>query len=234
MIHLPVECNAIEPKTSIFVGMKQWILLFATGALFSCGAFQEEQVYYQKPKGFARIDLPDHRYRPLEGNYPYTFEYAEAAEVIPDRSAGAEPYWILVSYPALDAMIDLLVFEKTDLGYNVIINNLYKGLIYENEIFRRLAWGDQTTGYIKNIREDGKIDVSLQPLGFRNARDENSRIILEKLQENGGVLHLSDSSDPMDIQEQLGMSKKAFKKAIGGLYRDGLITLSEASIEVLR
>lgn len=85
--------------------MKQWILLFATGTLFSCGAFQEEQVYYQKPKGFARIDLPDHRYRPLEGNYPYTFEYAEAAEVIPDRSAGAEPYWILVSYPALDAMI---------------------------------------------------------------------------------------------------------------------------------
>ncbi|MDT4853965.1 Conserved virulence factor B [compost metagenome] len=130
--------------------------------------------------------------------------------------------------------VDLLVFEKTDLGYNVIINNLYKGLIYENEIFRRLAWGDQTTGYIKNIREDGKIDVSLQPLGFRNARDENSRIILEKLQENGGVLHLSDSSDPMDIQEQLGMSKKAFKKAIGGLYRDGLITLSEASIEVIR
>ncbi|MCY1378387.1 CvfB-like winged helix domain protein [compost metagenome] len=130
--------------------------------------------------------------------------------------------------------MDLLVFEKTDLGYNVIINNLYKGLIYENEIFRRLAWGDQTTGYIKNIREDGKIDVSLQPLGFRNARDENSRIILEKLQENGGVLHLSDSSDPMDIQEQLGMSKKAFKKAIGGLYRDGLITLSEASIEVIR
>lgn len=130
--------------------------------------------------------------------------------------------------------VDLLVFEKTDMGYNVIINNLYKGLVYENEIFRRLAWGDQTTGYIKNIREDGKIDVSLQPLGFRNARDENSRIILEKLQENGGVLHLSDSSDPMDIQEQLGMSKKAFKKAIGGLYREGLITLSEASIEVPR
>lgn len=130
--------------------------------------------------------------------------------------------------------VDLLVFEKTDLGYNVIVNNLYKGLIYENEIFRRLAWGDQTTGYIKNIREDGKIDISLQPLGFLNARDENSRIILEKLGENGGILHLSDSSDPMDIQEQLGMSKKAFKKAIGGLYRDGLVTISEAAVERVR
>lgn len=130
--------------------------------------------------------------------------------------------------------VEVLVFEKTDLGYNVIINNRYKGLIYENEIFRRLAWGDQTTAYIKTIREDGKIDVSLQPLGFLNARDENSRIILEKLRDNGGVLHLSDSSDPMDIQEQLGMSKKAFKKAIGGLYRDGLLTISEASIEAVR
>lgn len=128
--------------------------------------------------------------------------------------------------------VDILVFEKTDLGYNVIINNRYKGLIYENEIFRRLAWGDQTTGYIKNIREDGKIDVSLQPLGFLKARDENSRIILGKLKDNAGILHLSDSSDPIDIQEQLGMSKKAFKKAIGGLYRDGLITLSGASIEL--
>lgn len=126
---------------------------------------------------------------------------------------------------------DILVYEKTDLGYNVIINNRYKGLVYENEIFRRLAWGDQTTGYIKNIREDGKIDVSLQPLGFLNARDENARVIMEKLESNGGILHLSDASDPIDIQDQLGMSKKAFKKAIGGLYREGLITLSDASVQ---
>lgn len=105
MLHLLLRYNAIEPKTSIFVGMKQWIFLFPAVALFSCGAFEEEQVYYQKPKGFARIDLPEHRYRPLEGNYPYAFEYSEAAEVVPDRSADAEPYWILVKYPDLNAMI---------------------------------------------------------------------------------------------------------------------------------
>ncbi|MCD8540996.1 MAG: gliding motility lipoprotein GldD [Leadbetterella sp.] len=85
--------------------MKQWISLFAVATLFSCGTSREEQVYYQKPKGFARIDLPEHRYRPLQGNYPYTFEYAETAEVMPDPSADAEPYWILVKYPALNAMI---------------------------------------------------------------------------------------------------------------------------------
>ena len=129
--------------------------------------------------------------------------------------------------------VDLLVFEKTDLGYNVIINNLYKGLVYENEIFQRLAWGDITQGYIKTIREDGKIDVSLQPIGFLQARDEHSKTILEKLQSNNGKLEVSDSSDPILIQEQLNMSKKAFKKAIGGLYKDGLIKISEGAIELV-
>lgn len=85
--------------------MKKLTGVLGICALAACGKPGEEQVYYQKPKGFARIDLPEHRYRPLEGNYPYTFEYSEAAEVVPDRSADAEPYWILVRYPALDAMI---------------------------------------------------------------------------------------------------------------------------------
>jgi predicted RNA-binding protein (virulence factor B family) len=129
--------------------------------------------------------------------------------------------------------VEVLVYEKTDLGYNVIINNMYKGLIYENEIFRRLAWGDQTTAYIKNIREDGKIDVSLQPLGFLQARDENTQIILEKLSQNGGKLALTDHSDPIDIQEHLNMSKKAFKKAIGGLYKEGKIRLNEDGISLV-
>ena len=123
MLYLPSEYNAIEPKSYIFVGtkqpsarikadscqflygMKQQILLLVMATLYACGSLREEQVYYQKPKGFARIDLPQHRYRQLEGHYPYAFEYSEAAEVVPDRSAGAEPYWILVRYPALDAMI---------------------------------------------------------------------------------------------------------------------------------
>lgn len=126
--------------------------------------------------------------------------------------------------------VEVLVYEKTDLGYNVVINNRYKGLIYENEIFRRLAWGDQTTAYIKTLREDGKIDVSLQPIGFLQARDENTQTILDALKEKQGKLSLTDHSDPLEIQEVLSMSKKAFKKAIGGLYREGVITLHEDHI----
>jgi uncharacterized protein len=133
-----------------------------------------------------------------------------------------------------DQEVDLLVFEKTDLGLNVIINNKYKGLVYENEIFKRLVWGDTAKGYIKNIREDGKIDVSLQPIGFLQTLEPNSKIILEKLQAAGGSLPLSDSSDPLLIMEFLEMSKKNFKKAIGTLYKDKKIVISPTEISLFK
>jgi predicted RNA-binding protein (virulence factor B family) len=117
--------------------------------------------------------------------------------------------------------VDLLVFEKTELGHNVVVNNLYKGLVYENETFRRLAWGDTN---------EGKIDISLQPLGFLKTLEPNQKAILDKLQQSGGTLNLSDSSDPIEIQEVLEMSKKAFKKAIGVLYKDKKILIKDDSI----
>jgi uncharacterized protein len=126
--------------------------------------------------------------------------------------------------------VDLLVFEKTELGHNVVVNNLYKGLVYENETFRRLAWGDTTKGYVKLIRDEGKIDISLQPLGFLNTLEPNLKAILDKLQQSGGSLNLSDNSEPIEIQEVLEMSKKAFKKAIGVLYKDKKIIIKSDSI----
>jgi predicted RNA-binding protein (virulence factor B family) len=129
--------------------------------------------------------------------------------------------------------VDLLVFDKTDLGHNVIINHLYKGLVYENETFRRLAWGDSTKGYIKNIREDLRIDVSLQPIGFKNTLEPNSKAILDKLQQTGGVLYLSDNSDPIEIMEMLEMSKKSFKKAVGVLYKEKRIKIDIDKISLL-
>jgi predicted RNA-binding protein (virulence factor B family) len=126
--------------------------------------------------------------------------------------------------------VDLLVFEKTELGHNVVVNNLYKGLVYENETFRRLAWGDTLKGYVKLIRDEGKIDISLQPLGFLKTLEPNQKAILDKLQQSGGTLNLSDNSDPIEIQEVLEMSKKAFKKAIGVLYKDKKIIIKSDSI----
>ncbi len=128
--------------------------------------------------------------------------------------------------------VDLLIGEATDLGVNVIINNIHKGLIYQNEIFKKVAPGDKTTGYIKDIRDDGKIDVSFQIQGYRNI-DPSAELILEKLKANKGFLKLNDSSDPQDIMHKLQMSKKTFKKAIGSLFRQRLIAIEEDGIYLL-
>lgn len=125
--------------------------------------------------------------------------------------------------------VDLFVFEETNLGLNAVINNKYKGLIYENEIFQRIKLGTRTKGYIKNIREDKLIDVSLQKQGYANI-EPNAEKILEKLKANNGFLDVTDKSDANYIMYQLEMSKKTFKKAVGGLYKQRLIRLEDDGI----
>lgn len=127
--------------------------------------------------------------------------------------------------------VDLLIFEKTDMGLNAVINNRYKGLLYQNEIFQRVAWGDNLKGYIKNIREDNRIDLSLQKQGYVNV-EPNSQKILEKLKENEGFLPLNDKSESIDIMSMLEMSKKTFKKAVGALYKQKLITIEDDGIRL--
>jgi len=128
--------------------------------------------------------------------------------------------------------VDLLVFERTDLGYKVIINNVHQGLIYANEIFKELNVGETLSGFVKNIREDGKIDISIQKQGYQNV-EPNAMKILEILKEKEGFLPLTDKSQPEDIYSQLEMSKKTFKKAIGGLYKRKLIRFTEEGIYLL-
>lgn len=132
-----------------------------------------------------------------------------------------------------DEEVSLLIWQKTDLGYTVIINNIHKGLIFENEIFTSLRIGDQITGHIKKIRDDGKIDVSLQAAGYWNTKDANSKLLLEKLKEKGGKLLLTDKSSPEDIYSTLGISKKAFKKSVGDLYKQKAISLESDGIRLV-
>ncbi len=127
--------------------------------------------------------------------------------------------------------VNLLVAGSTDLGTKVIINNKYLGILYKNEIFRPLELGEITRGYIKKIREDQKIDVSLQRPGFGEVTDA-AQIVLKKLRATQGTLPLSDQSEPDEIYQALGMSKKTFKKAIGTLYRQGQILLHPDSISL--
>ncbi|RXM39185.1 RNA-binding protein [Chryseobacterium sp. CH21] len=128
--------------------------------------------------------------------------------------------------------VDLLMMNESELGWNVIINKQYIGLIYVSDVFKKLYPLSEEKGYIKAIREDGKIDISLQPDGFENI-DEFKKKILDKLEENYGLLYVSDKSSPEEIKDELGMSKKNFKKAIGGLYKDKIIDILEDKIKLL-
>ena len=126
--------------------------------------------------------------------------------------------------------VDVMVVRSTTLGFTVIINEEFEGILYKNELYQKIAEGEKLIGYIKKIRDDEKIDVSLKPIGFKRTIVGNEIIILKALKENEGFLALHDKSTPDDIKYKLGMSKKAFKSAIGGLFRQKLITIAEDGI----
>ncbi len=127
--------------------------------------------------------------------------------------------------------VDILVARKTDLGYAVIVNNAHWGLIYDNEIFQRLKIGQRMKGYIKQVRDDEKIDVTLQPSGFAKIEGLAGEV-LKKLKDYGGILDLSDKSNPEEIYNLFGCSKKNYKKALGTLLKQGLIEIGEKEIKL--
>lgn len=127
--------------------------------------------------------------------------------------------------------VDLVIGVQTTLGYSVLINEEVEGLLYNNEVFKDVEEGMRTVGYVKKLREDGKIDVALRPQGFKNVIDEDVEKVLSKLKEKGYLL-LTDKSSPESIKFHLQMSKKAFKRAIGKLYKERKISLSEDGIEL--
>ena len=129
--------------------------------------------------------------------------------------------------------VHLLVLQKTDLGFSVIINNAHKGLVFKNEIFKKLNIGDKLNGFVKKIHEDNKIDISIQPIGYTNFIDKNTELVYKALLKNNGVLAVTDKSSPDEISRQFGMSKKAFKKSLGALYKQRKIKLLPDGIELI-
>lgn len=131
--------------------------------------------------------------------------------------------------------VDLLVVQKNDLGWRVIVNNQHSGMIYDNEIFIPIQKGDRLKGYVKHIRSDEKLDIILQKTGYDlDAMDSLAKEIYEKLKASGGVIPLSDKSSANEITEIFGCSKKSYKKAIGLLYKAKLITISPQTIELVK
>jgi predicted RNA-binding protein (virulence factor B family) len=128
--------------------------------------------------------------------------------------------------------VDLLIYRETDIGYAVIINNKHIGLLHYNEVFRELNIGDKEKGFIKKIREDNKIDVSLGERGYKKVETETEKI-LRLLKENNGYLPYHDKSDPDEIYEFFGMSKKTFKMSTGALYKQRLIEFTSSGIKLI-
>ena len=129
--------------------------------------------------------------------------------------------------------VDLLVYKTTDLGMNAIVNNLHKGLIFNSNIHKNINLGDKLKGYVKEVRDDGNIDLLLEPMGYKGSIDKNSKIILDALSESDGFLDLTDKSNPEDIKFILGLSKKAFKRSLGNLYRQKLIEIYKDGVKLL-
>jgi len=129
--------------------------------------------------------------------------------------------------------VSLLPYAETELGISVIVNSTYQGMLFRNEIFEHIKIGRTLTGYVKKIRADHKIDVSLNRLGYK-AIDDNVQKLIQELEANGGKLNLNDKSAPEDIVNRLGMSKKTFKKSVGALYKLKRLLINETGIELVK
>lgn len=128
--------------------------------------------------------------------------------------------------------VELLAWQKSDLGFKFIVDNAYAGLAYRDQIFREVHTGDRLTGFVDQVRPDGKIDLTLQPTGRRQTTDFAQRL-LEYLRQNSGYCDLGDKSDAEDIKRRFQVSKKTYKKAVGDLYRQRLITIDDDGIRLV-
>lgn len=128
--------------------------------------------------------------------------------------------------------VELLILNKTDLGYKAMINKTHTGVLYKNEVFQPLEKGQQLKGYVRKVRPDGKVDLILHKPGYEKV-DDISKQILDKLKEKNGFIMLNDKSSAESIYDMFRVSKKTYKKAIGALYRERIITIEENGIRLI-
>lgn len=169
------------------------------------------------------------------GNYYLVYMYLDGQTERLAGSTKVEQFLDLVDLEedelAVGDEVSIMVWSKSELGTNVIVNNRYKGLIYANELFEELTVGMPRTAYINRIREDGKLDIRLEKDGYAKVED-NAQKILDLLKQRKGYLLLTDKSSPDLIKKELGMSKKTFKKSIGALYKQKIILLEDKGIRL--
>ena len=177
--------------------------------------FREQKMKMQKGKGYiVHVHLDKESYRIMASAKIERY----LSQEIPPYKPGDK--------------VELLVWQKTDLGFKVIIDNQYQGLVYQGQIFKDIHTGDRTVGYIAQVRDDGKVDVMLQPTGRRMTKDFGDTL-LQYLKAHDGYCPLTDKSRAEDIYDLFQVSKKNYKKAVGDLYKRRLIVLHEDGIRLV-
>lgn len=129
--------------------------------------------------------------------------------------------------------VEIIIGAFSKIGITALVEQECEGLLYTNEVYQRLEEGQKLKAYVKQVREDGKLDLSLQPLGFRNSITKFQIQILNALKAHNGFLPVTDKSSPDTIKYELNMSKKSFKNALGGLYKNKIVTLEENGVRLV-
>lgn len=179
------------------------------------------------------VPFREQRVKMLEGNSYWVYVYVDLLSNRVAASAKLQKYLDNTppEYKTGDK-VDLIILEETDLGYKAIVNGEHTGMLYRNQVFSSLEIGSKTTGYINKVREDEKIDLLLEKPGYEKV-DSISEKILNELKANRGFLAVSDKSSPEMIKAMFGISKKNFKKAIGGLYKQRMIKFDSDGIRLI-
>ncbi len=176
------------------------------------------------------VPFKEQKVRMEEGRFYVVYIYVDEDTERIVASAKIDRYVSKISSPyKYGDKVELLIYQYSNLGYKAVVDNCYMGLLYEDEVFRPLAVGDRVSAYIKQIREDAKIDLILDKPGYEKVSDV-SKTIFEYLENEGGFIPLTDKSPANDIYNTFGVSKKTFKKAIGDLYKHRLISIEDRGI----
>ncbi len=176
--------------------------------------FREQKVKMQKGRRYVvYVDLDEESYRIMGSARVERYLSRERADYLP----GDE--------------VEVMVWQRTDLGYKVIVDNKFGGMLYHNEIFQQLATGMKLPAFVKQVRPDGKIDLELQQAGFRKV-DDFAEVLLQFIKDKGGRTSINDKTEAETIYDTFGVSKKTFKKAVGELYKKRLIVLEDGGIRL--
>jgi len=179
------------------------------------------------------VPINEQRIKLLRGNYSVVYIYIDERDKRIVASAKLDKF--IDNDPQnleYNQEVDLLIYKESDLGFNAIINNKYSGILFYNELLADLNIGEQIKGYIKKIREDGKIDLSMQKQGYEKI-DDVSQKILDIIKSKGGVIYCNDKSDPDLIYSLFGESKRTYKMAVGKLFKNKIINIYENRIELI-